>query len=54
MLRNKIYDAIDSVTRDDIDKMAQKVFSSKPIYSIVASEDSLKANADYIETLKEI
>lgn len=48
---NMIFDEIDRVTREDIINMAQKIFASKPVYSIVASKDTLNANKDYIEKL---
>ena len=43
---------IDSITADDIYNTANYVFSSKPIYSIVATENTLKANEDYLKSLK--
>lgn len=49
---NKLFDEIDKITRDDIDSFAQKVFKNPPVYSIVASKDTLKANENYFETLK--
>lgn len=48
---NKIYDVIDSITREDIDNFAKQVFSTKPIYSIVASKDTLEANKEYLDNL---
>lgn len=49
---NKLFDIIDSITREAINQFAQKVFMNKPIYSIVASKDTLEANKDYFESLK--
>ncbi len=52
-LDNRIFKEIDSVTREDIDKFAQKVFKNLPIYSIVASRDTLDANKEFLESLKD-
>lgn len=49
---NKAYDLIDKLTREDIDAFAKKMFENAPVYSIVASEDTLNANKDYLESLK--
>jgi len=51
-LKNKIYEEIDKITKQDIIEMAQKIFSAKPIYAIVASKDTLDANKDFFESLK--
>lgn len=48
---NQVFDEIDKITREDIDSYAKKVFSNAPIYSIVASKDTLEANKDYLENL---
>ncbi len=50
---NKIYAEIDNITRDDILQLAEKIFSSKPVYSIAASKDTLAANKAYLESLSE-
>ena len=50
---NKLYKAIDSITRDDILLFADKVFKNPPIYSIVASKDTLDANKDYFAGLEQ-
>lgn len=49
---NKIFDFIDSITREDIDNFAKRVFSQKPIYAITATEDTLKANQDFLQSLE--
>ena len=49
---NKIYEEIDNITRDDIQKLAERIFKNPPIYSIVASKDTLEANKEYFESLK--
>ena len=51
---NKAMEIIDSITREDIQNMANKVFKNKPIYSIVATEDTLNSNREYLENLKNI
>ena len=50
---NKLYSAIDSVTREDILLFADKVFKNPPVYSIVASKDTLEANKDYFAGLEQ-
>jgi len=49
----KLYDVIDTITREDVDKFAQKVFKNPPVYSIVASKDTLEHNAEYLKTLEQ-
>lgn len=49
---NKLLNEIDNITRDDIDNLSKKIFSTNPIYSIVASKDTLEYNKDYLESLK--
>lgn len=49
---NKAMMVIDSITRDDLARMAEKVFKNHPVYSIVATQDTLNANKDYLEALK--
>ncbi len=48
---NKTFQMVDSITRDDIVNMAKKVFSSKPVYSIVATQETLNANKEYLDKL---
>jgi len=43
---------IDKITRADIDAAAKYAFSNKPIYSIVASQDTLNANKDFLAGLE--
>jgi predicted Zn-dependent peptidase len=50
-LENKMFDLIDSITREDVDEFAKKVFKNPPIYSVVASKDTLDANKNYLEKL---
>ena len=38
---------------DSIQKLANKIFANPPIYSIVASKDTLEANKEYFEKLQQ-
>lgn len=49
---NQLFDEIDKITIDDIYNTANYVFSNKPTYSIVATENTLKANEEYLKTLQ--
>ncbi|MBP3923916.1 insulinase family protein [bacterium] len=49
---NKIMEEIDKVTADDIYNAANYVFSTNPAYSILATENSLKANEEFIKSLE--
>ncbi len=49
---NKIYEQIDSITQDDIQAVAKYIFSHKPVYSLTATQATLDANKDYLESLK--
>lgn len=48
---NKLLDIIDSITPDDIYNAANYIFNEKPVYSIVATENTLKANEEYLNSL---
>ena len=48
---NQILEMIDKITVDDIYNTANYIFKEKPIYSIVATENTLKANEDYLKSL---
>lgn len=48
---NQLFKEIDNITVDDIYNTANYVFSNKPTYSIVATENTLKANEDYLKKL---
>ena len=50
---NLLYNQIDNITREDIQKFAQKAFKNPPIYTIVASKDTLEANKEFLEQLKQ-
>ena len=49
---NQMYDMIDSITADDIYNAANYIFAGKPIYSIVATENTLKHNQEFLNSLK--
>lgn len=49
---NKLYREIDKITKQDIIDFANKIFQNPPIYSIVASKDTLNYNKDYLEALE--
>ncbi len=48
---NEILKLIDEITVDDIYNAANYVFAGKPTYSILATENTLKANEEYFKTL---
>ena len=48
---NAYFDMIDKITVDDIYNAAQYVFAGKPVYSIVATSDTLKYNEEYLNNL---
>ena len=50
---NRAFEMIDSITREDIDNFSKKVFAGKPVYSIVASQDTLDYNKDFLNSLAE-
>ena len=46
--------SIDKITKEDIKNAAIHVFSNKPVYSILASEDTVNNQMDYIKSLGEV
>lgn len=48
---NRAFELIDSITREDIDNLSKRVFAGKPIYSIVASKETLDYNKEYLDSL---
>ena len=44
-------DEIDKITPDDIYNAANYIFSGKPLYSILATDDTLQANKEYLQSL---
>ncbi|MCI1273825.1 MAG: insulinase family protein [Clostridiaceae bacterium] len=49
---NQELEMIDKITPDDIYNTANFIFKNKPIYSIVATEDTINSNKDYLKTLE--
>lgn len=49
---NKVFDEIDKITREDIDEFAKKVFAGAPVYSVVASKDTLENNKEFFDSLR--
>lgn len=49
---NRAFELIDSITREDIDNMSKNVFAGQPVYSIVASQDTLDYNKKFFEKLE--
>jgi predicted Zn-dependent peptidase len=50
---NQLFKAIDNITREKLDEFSQKAFKNPPTYSIVASKDTLDANQEFFEALKQ-
>lgn len=48
---NQLLDLIDTITVEDIYNTANYIFGGKPVYSIVATENTLKNNENYLKTL---
>lgn len=48
---NEALKLIDKITIDDIHNAANYIFSNKPTYSILATQNTLKANEDYFKSL---
>ena len=51
-LKNRVYAEVDKITRQDIIDAGEKIFSNKPIYTIVTSQDTLDANKEFLDNLK--
>jgi len=49
---NQKLDMIDKITADDIYNAAHYIFSSKPTYSIIATKNTLKYNAEFLKSLQ--
>jgi predicted Zn-dependent peptidase len=48
---NQMLDMIDKITTDDIYNMANYIFAGPPTYSILATENTLKANEEFLNKL---
>ena len=49
---NQEFEMIDSITKEDIISFAKQAFAVNPVYSITATEDTLKANKEYFKGLE--
>ena len=49
--KNQLYSMIDGITKEDVTNFAERIFENPPIYSIVASQDTLDANKEFFEEL---
>ena len=49
---NDLFNEIDNITKQDIVDFAGKIFSNSPVYSIVASKDTIENNKDYFKALE--
>ena len=49
---NKMLEEIDKLTIEDINNTAHNVFAGNPVYSIVATKDTLEYNKEYLDSLK--
>lgn len=50
---NQYLEEIDSINTDDILHTAKYIFSNKPVYSILATENTIKANESYLLNISE-
>ncbi|MGN0032019.1 MAG: M16 family metallopeptidase [Candidatus Gastranaerophilaceae bacterium] len=48
---NQVFEEIDKITVDDIYNTANNIFAGKPIYSLTATQASLDANKDFLQSL---
>lgn len=48
---NKQFEIIDQITPDDILNTAKYIFNSKPVYSLTATQASLDANKEFLDSL---
>ena len=49
--QNQYFDMIDTITAQDIYNAANYIFSGKPVYSILATPNTLAAEKDYLDKL---
>lgn len=49
---NQKFAMIDKITADDIQNVAQNVFGGKPVYSILATQNTLDNNKEYFKSLE--
>lgn len=48
---NQVLDMVDKITVEDIHNAANYIFSGKPVYSVLATENTLIANKEYLDGL---
>lgn len=51
---DKYLEAVDKITKEDIQKASQFIFSQNPTISILASEDTINSQMEYLKTLGNI
>lgn len=51
---DKYFEAIDSISKEDIKKTAKFIFSYNPTVSILASEDTINSQIKYLKTLGDV
>ncbi len=51
---NQYLEMIDQITVDDIFNAANYVFAGEPVYSIIATKNTLDANKDYLKSLEKM
>jgi hypothetical protein len=49
---NEMFKLIDEISVDDIYNCANYVFAGKPVYSVTATQDTLNANKEFLDSLK--
>ena len=49
---NQTFAMIDKITADDIQNVAKNVFSGKPLYSVLATKNTLENNKEYFKSLE--
>ena len=52
--QNKLLEEIDNITAKDVLTAAKYIFKGRPVYSIVATEDTIIANKKYLQTLGQL
>ena len=51
LTENEKLKVIDEITVEDIYNAANYIFNNKPVYSILATENTIKANENYLKNL---
>ena len=50
--QNQLYNEIDRITKGDILNFAEKIFKNPPTYAIVATQDTLDNNKEFLNSLQ--